>query len=174
MGATPVTDFFRAIYLQADQEQRVELVNNYLQLLWRAGLKAGLSRATPAMQHLDGVLGSWWTWRQQYHDAVLRRWVPFTRAWDNELDQWAEKVSALQTELDEATSGAVSATLATNGLDSSMVAPDAGASAVHAVVQRTNDLLRSSWFWPVVGTVGALILAGVALKLYRNVKTEFV
>lgn len=170
--STPVADFFRAIYLQADQEQRVELVNNYLQLLWRAGLAAGLASTNPVMVKLDATMGQWWTWRTQYNDAVLRRWVPFTRAWGTELDAWADRVQAEQDELDAATSDQVKARLAQQGLDPSALAPDAGADLASIMLRRMRDLLKSAWFWPVVGTVGVLVIAGAALKLYKGVKHE--
>ncbi len=172
MGATPVTDFFRAIYLQADQEDRVILVNNYLQLLWRTALASGLTTKDPSVQKLDATMGQWVAWKQQYDAAVLRRWIPMTRAWSNELDTWSDRVSTLQTELDAASAGRVSTALQQKGLDPSVIAPDAGDVAVHQTLMRLNELLRSAWLWPVVGTVGALIIAGMALSLYRGVKAE--
>jgi hypothetical protein len=162
------SNFFRAIYLQADQEQRVELINNYLQLLWRAGTTAGLTTHDPVMQQLDMTLGQWGAWKQQYSDAVLRRWVPFTRAWGDELNDWSERVEKLQDTLDSATSGQVSKVLAQQGLDPSAIKPDAPSQALDAVIKRLGQILRSPLFWPVVGVIGTLIVAGWGLKLYRG------
>jgi hypothetical protein len=160
------------VELPADQAQRVEFISNYWQLLWRASLVSGLTSKDPVIQKLDATMGQWWIWRTQYHDAWMRQWIPLTRSWSTELDAWATRVDNMQTELDTATHDAVSKRLAQQGLDRSMTAPDVSRDILQQALVRTRDLLKSSWFWPVVGTVGVLIAIGTALKLYKGVKSE--
>lgn len=169
-GATDlkVTDFLQAIYAQADTEQRVAIVNNYLQLLWRTALSQGLSKSDSAMQTLDGYMAQWWAWKQQFDAAVFRRWVPFSRDWNGELNTWKERVVILQGKLDDATNGAVSQSMEQRGLTPDIIPED----DVSAFLKAIKQMLRSPWFWPVVGTVGALALLGYSLKLYKGIKAE--
>lgn len=165
-----VVDFFRAIYLQADQEQRVALINNYLQLQWRAAVAAKLDRGDPVMVKLDGIMGQWWTWKTQYDDAALRRWIPGTRSWGSELDNWSQRVEAIQGELDAATNDAVSTTLEKQGLNPTMIKPTEGEQAVTETLKRLNELLRSPWLWPTVGVLGTLFVLGGFVRLYRDLR----
>lgn len=164
-----VVDLFRALYLQADQEQRVELLNNYWQLLWRAARRAGVASNSDYMKRLDAVMGTWWTFRQQYFNAALRRWVPFTRAWNDEIDAWSGK---WQTFYEEAVSLApeVARILTLQGIDPAAVSLDDTSKIVRALNQRTGQFLSSPLFWPVVGTVAALAIAGAGLKFYRKLR----
>lgn len=167
-----VIDLFRNLYIDADQEQRVALVNNHYQLLWRATRQAQMPTDLPVIQKLLTTMDGWWRWKLQYDDAVLRRWVPFTRDWDQELDQWALKWEQLVTEID-AVAPQVPLILEGRGVSAEQIKPDAWTTAGHEFLKRLNEILGSSWFWPVVGTVTAVFVAGKILSLYKSIKEEF-
>jgi hypothetical protein len=161
-----VLDLFRALYVQADQEDRVALLNNYWQLLWRASRQAGIVDKS-YWQRLDATMGDWWNWKQAYNGAVLRRWIPFTRAWGDELDTWSEHFGAFYAEA-ASLAPAITSTLTLASVDPTKVTPDDTSKIIRSLRQRTGELLGSPLFWPVVGTVGALVAIGYGFKLYKT------
>jgi len=81
-------DVFMDMWLEADQEQQVENLNNWWVDVERTA-RATIPSNSDAMRALDGTIAKWNAWKAQYHDAVLRRWIPFVgRDWDAELLQW--------------------------------------------------------------------------------------
>jgi len=166
-----VIDTFRALYLQADQEQRVILVNNHWHLLHRAARKVGTPMDLPAMQKLDAVMAQWWGWKQAYDEAVLRRWVPFTRSWGTELDQWAALWEQMVREIDAA-QPKLASELDKQHLTADDIRADAWSQAGANFMASLNSILGSSWFVPLLGTLGFLVVLGMGLKLYKGIKAE--
>lgn len=161
-----VVDFFRNAYLDADEEQRVIMVNNYWQLLWRSTRQAGVSEKDPSFQKLDSLMGQWWDWKLRYDDAALRRWIPIVgHDWSKDLDTWADRWVSMVEELDQ------KASLEAGGLDTSGISKEAwdrsGETALDNLLNRFNQALSSSWFWPVAGLAGAMFFVSWVIKTGR-------
>lgn len=90
-----IADTFRALYLEADMEGQVALINNYWQFLWRCA--SGVPADT--FGQLDTEMGAWWDWKTRFDAAVLQRWLPFQHDWQADLDEWADRWRAMYDKL---------------------------------------------------------------------------
>lgn len=158
--------FYERIWLEGDLEKQVELLNNYFQNLHRSAVAAGIPRTSPVMVQLDADMGAWWNWKQDFNEAILRRWMPFGRDWDDELTEYrrifeqnhrdvlrvgAEKVRA------EALSRGVRPELLPNqdsAFESAQQALERMASSASA---EFGETARSAIFWPSIAVGAAAI-----------------
>ncbi len=158
-------DFFYAMWPWQDTDQQVALLNNYFQQLDRSARTAGLSRQHPAMQELDATMASWWSFKQQYGQDVLK-FMPWGRDWEGELNLWHTKFDEHRAALSAVAKQKLEEELRRRGVDTRLLRIEEP-----GLTERLEELLaegseslrktvRTAVFWPVLG-VGVLTLGVV-------------
>lgn len=169
-------DFFDDIWLEGDQEQQVANLSNWWVELERTGRKT-LDESSRVWQKLNGTVWAWAAWKKQYHDAVLRRWLPGGRDWDAELQVWFERFREESDAVAQAGGEAAERALEARGIDpraipeeelslieeaqeaAALVISQAG-EAAEGVVGEGGKGVGLGFLWPAValGTSAGLLI----------------
>lgn len=72
-------------------DERVDLLNNYWQQLWRSVAATGQTLPQDVAEKLDADMANWWDWRTRYYDAIFRRAVDPRDLWGSGLQTSYEK-----------------------------------------------------------------------------------
>jgi hypothetical protein len=167
-------NFYQRIWLEGDLEKQVELLNNYFQNLWRSAVSAGLSRSSPAMKRLDADMGAWVRWKSEYNEAILRRWLPFGRDWEDELKQYRRLFERNYNDILIAGAERAREELQSRGVRPELLpAQDSAFESAQQAFERVargasaefGETARSAIFWPSVAVVTAGI--GITWLLVR-------
>ena len=90
--------FTKGFYSARSTDEKVDLLNNYWQLLSRA-VAAKTQLSTGLRNRLDADMNNWWAWRTSYYDAIFRRafdprdlWAGGLQAtYERELGGWKNR-----------------------------------------------------------------------------------
>lgn len=164
-------DFWLSLWAQGDLEQQVMTLNNYFQNLWRSAGVVGISSRSPFGVQLDSHMAQFVQWLGEYHEAQLRRALPFasSRDWEEELRGYKAKFEADFAWLEQLGGAAAKTELAKRGTDpATIIIPQSPGQqftkAAASIAQSGSSLLSqvasSQWFWPSLLGV-ALVGAGI-------------
>lgn len=167
-------DFYQRIWLEGDLEKQVALINNHFQNLYRSAVAAGLDRRKPEMKKLDADMAAFWSWKQDFDEAMLRRWLPFGRDWDEELVEYRRLFEQDYKEIlrigaervrDEALARGVRPELLPNQDSAFESAQAALERMARGASSEFGETARSAIFWPSIA-VGAVAI-GVTWMIVR-------
>lgn len=82
--------FTKGFYSARSTDEKIELLNNYWQLLWRSAMAQGPLPAEVG-RRLDADMGNWEAYRVRYGDAILRRAFDPRDAWAGGLQSSFER-----------------------------------------------------------------------------------
>lgn len=158
--------FYERIWLEGDLEKQVELLNNYFQNLHRSAVAAGLDRRIPAMVRLDADMGAWWNWKEAFNEAILRRWLPFGREWDEELTEYRRLFDEDYREILRVGAEKVRQETISRGVRPELLPnQDSAFESAQAALERMargaseefGETARSAIFWPSIAVGAAAI-----------------
>jgi len=164
-------DFWLSLWAEGDLDQQVSTLNNYFQNLSRSASALKIASSSPFAQQLDSHMSQYVQWQQEFHDAQLRRALPFasSRDWTEELRGYKSKFDQDYNWLMQLGGPAAASELEKRGTDPATVQipksttkqiQEAAGSAATSGASLLSQVARSQWFWPSllgVAAVGALV-----------------
>lgn len=175
-------DLFMDLWWEADQEQQVTNLSEQWYMLDLTASKT-LPWEHDAYVELRSNIANWNKWKQQYHDAVLRRWIPFQgRDWGDELLGWFGVFKSQASKVATAGGELAQRELARQGYEETLLPePDKGIlEQATELVERAGEEAQgaagragSGFFWPAMalGASAALLLWGLSWSRKRPVRT---
>lgn len=163
-------DFFRSLWFRADVEQKMALLNNQWQALWKAAGRHGLGLYSPSVQLLNTRMGQWVEFKKSYDTSIIGQMpYPLGEDWNARLDTWLELFEEARDEIAEAGGTELAEELKRSGVDPRVISPDPNSPTADSLKTAINNALKSlegqtksKMFWPIVGA-GAFTLAFIWL-----------
>lgn len=165
-------------FWEKDQEQRVATINNAFHNLERTARSVGVPISDPAMGQLYGDMNVWWTWHEEYKNAVLQRYIPFAsdRDWDAEINLWLKKFqednNAIAKVAGDAYRKALAQKMDPRFLEPQQTITEKATDLIKETTQTVSEAPKHALFWPAMGALGlgiALVWIGSKAATPRRV-----